>query len=147
MWATQRLLDAIRDFDSASLTRDFGTADKSVLGTLYHIYLADSVWLERVGGRRFPGRTPADQQSLQHLESMWVPVLEEWKCWLETQPDPNRVIAYQDMSGRDWQNTISEIILHLVNHATHHRGQVSGFLRALGKVPPQLDLIAYYRGR
>jgi uncharacterized damage-inducible protein DinB len=35
--------------------------------------------------------------------------------------------------------------LHLVNHGTHHRGQISGFLRAMDHTPPPLDLIAYYR--
>jgi uncharacterized damage-inducible protein DinB len=38
-----------------------------------------------------------------------------------------------------------KIVLHVVNHGTHHRGQASGFLRAMGHVPPPLDLIAYYR--
>jgi uncharacterized damage-inducible protein DinB len=33
----------------------------------------------------------------------------------------------------------------VVNHGTHHRGMVSGFLRAMGHTPPPLDLIAYYR--
>jgi uncharacterized damage-inducible protein DinB len=33
----------------------------------------------------------------------------------------------------------------VVNHGTHHRGQVSGFLRSMGHTPPALDLIAYYR--
>jgi uncharacterized damage-inducible protein DinB len=32
-----------------------------------------------------------------------------------------------------------------VNHGTHHRGQVAGFLRAMGKAPPPLDLMAFYR--
>ena len=37
-----------------------------------------------------------------------------------------------------------QIVMHVVNHGTHHRGAVSGFLRAMGKTPPKLDLIAYY---
>jgi uncharacterized damage-inducible protein DinB len=36
-------------------------------------------------------------------------------------------------------------LLHVVNHGTHHRGQVAGFLRSMGRKPPVLDLIAYYR--
>ena len=53
--------------------------------------------------------------------------------------------AYHDLKGRPWQTPPWQIILHRVNHGTHHRGQVSGFLRSLGKTPPPLDLIAYYR--
>jgi uncharacterized damage-inducible protein DinB len=55
-----------------------------------------------------------------------------------------RTIAYRDLKGNAYETPISQIA-HLVNHATHHRGQLSGFLRAMGRAPPALDLIAYYR--
>jgi uncharacterized damage-inducible protein DinB len=55
------------------------------------------------------------------------------------------VISYQDTKGRSYSQPVWQILLHLVNHGTHHRGQVSGFLRAMGGTPPPLDMIAYYR--
>jgi len=55
------------------------------------------------------------------------------------------VIEYKDMKGRPYSQPVWQILLHLVNHGTHHRGQVSGFLRAMDKTPAPLDLIAYYR--
>jgi len=42
------------------------------------------------------------------------------------------------MNGDPHMNPVWEIVLHVVNHGSHHRGQVSGFLRALGHAPPQL---------
>ncbi|MFL6446663.1 MAG: DinB family protein [Bryobacteraceae bacterium] len=39
------------------------------------------------------------------------------------------------------------LLSHVVNHSTHHRGQVSGFLRAMNYTPPPLDLVAYHRQR
>ncbi len=55
------------------------------------------------------------------------------------------MIEYKDLKGNPYQSPLWQIVLHLVNHGSHHRGQVSGMLRALGKTPPPLDLIAYYR--
>jgi uncharacterized damage-inducible protein DinB len=49
------------------------------------------------------------------------------------------------MRGRTWTQPIWQLVLHVVNHGTHHRGQVSGFLRTMGRVPPVLDLVAFYR--
>ena len=54
-------------------------------------------------------------------------------------------LTYQDMRGRTWIQPIWQLVLHVVNHGTHHRGQVSGFLRTMGRVPPVLDLVAFYR--
>ena len=49
------------------------------------------------------------------------------------------------MSGNRFNQPVWQLVLHVVNHGTHHRGQVSGFLRAMGHKPPKLDLVSYYR--
>jgi uncharacterized damage-inducible protein DinB len=51
------------------------------------------------------------------------------------------------MRGNRWQQPPWQIVLHVVNHGTHHRGQVSGFLRAMGQTPPPVDLSMFYRTR
>ena len=56
----------------------------------------------------------------------------------------NRYEAYSDMRGNPWRQPVGHLVLHVVNHATHHRGQVSGFLRAMGHTPPKIDLVFYY---
>lgn len=146
-WATHRLLDAAAKLSPEELTRDFKTADKSVLDTLVHIYAADRIWLYRV--RNEPRATFIDPEDrdLTLLQSEWPALLERWKLWLRdfTDADAARVIAYSDTKGRPYSQPAWQILLHVVNHGTHHRGQVSGFLRAMGQTPPPLDLIAYYR--
>jgi uncharacterized damage-inducible protein DinB len=146
-WASQRLLDAAAKLSPEELTRDFKTADKTVLDTLVHIYAADRIWLSRV--RAEPRATfsdPADRD-LALLQTEWPALFERWKLWLcdFTDADATRVISYNDLKGRPYSQPAWQILLHLVNHATHHRGQVSGFLRAMGQTPPPLDLIAFYR--
>ena len=55
--------------------------------------------------------------------------------------------SYKDLKGNPYTTPYWQIILHVVNHGTHHCGQVSGFQRSLGHAPPPLDLMAYYRER
>ena len=64
-WATRRLMDAVGELSQEELGRDFGTADKSMLDTLVHVYAADRLWLGRILGHPNPGFagfiTPADR--------------------------------------------------------------------------------------
>ena len=147
-WATQHLLNAVAAIPSEQLTHDFHTADKTILNTLAHVFAADRIWFDRVNGwPREAFITDADR-SLDVLQEAWPELLAGWRRWTSAL-DENRLnerIVYTDMAGKSHQSLPSEIILHVVNHGTHHRGQVSGFLRTLGHTPPPLDLIRFYRG-
>jgi uncharacterized damage-inducible protein DinB len=59
--------------------------------------------------------------------------------------DASTPLTYQDLQGRTHATPLWQIVLHVVNHGTHHRGQVAAMMRAMGHVPPPLDLIRYYR--
>ncbi len=82
------------------------------------------------------------------LTTEWPRLQSAWIEWSATLDDHSiaQPFHYQDRKGNPWSDPLSAIILHVVNHGTHHRGQVSGFLRALGTTPPPLDFIAYARG-
>ena len=72
-----------------------------------------------------------------------------WAEFLKSQPNEAFLekISYKDLKGNPWETPLWQIVLHVVNHASHHRGQVSAMLRAMGHTPPGVDLIFYYRER
>jgi uncharacterized damage-inducible protein DinB len=113
-----------------------------------HIYAADRIWLGRIQGNP-PARfiDPETDLHFPVLENDWPALHERWRQW-SAALDGNSIearIPYKDLKGNPYETPLWQIVLHVVNHATHHRGQVSGFLRAMGQHPPPLDLIAYYR--
>jgi uncharacterized damage-inducible protein DinB len=62
--------------------------------------------------------------------------------------DLQRVISYRNLAGVPGESALWEMLAHVVNHATYHRGQVTTLLRSLGAAPPaSTDLIAFYRAR
>ncbi|HTC36845.1 MAG TPA: DinB family protein [Bryobacteraceae bacterium] len=146
-WASQRLLDAAAKLPPEELTRDFKTADKSVLDTLVHVFAADRVWLSRVLAEPRATFVDPEDRDLTVLQSEWPALQQRWKLWLRDFGDGDvaRQIFYHDTRGNPYTTPVWQIVLHVVNHGTHHRGQVSGFLRTMGHTPPPLDLIAYYR--
>jgi uncharacterized damage-inducible protein DinB len=147
-WATNHLLNAAAAIPPEQLLQDFRTADKNIVGTLAHVFAADRVWLDRVNGRRRTAFIEDRDRNLDTLRKEWPVLHQSWREWLAglQEQQIQEPIAYQDMAGNPYRSLPWEIILHVVNHGTHHRGQVSGMLRALGHAPPQLDLIRFYRG-
>jgi uncharacterized damage-inducible protein DinB len=148
-WATARLLAAATQLSRGELTSDFQTADGSVLGSLVHIYFADRTWLARVQGAPFPGLPTEAESTLEYLQTAFPDLHGRWRQFASslTVESPKREIKYTDVSGTQWKQPLWQIMLHVVNHATHHRGQISGFLRAMGHNPPGVDLVYYQRGQ
>ena len=81
------------------------------------------------------------------LQREWPLLSDQWKKWAAGLTDEavTRGVIFRDLKGATHTQPVWQIILHVVNHGTHHRGQVSGFLRSMGHVPTQLDLTYYYR--
>ena len=146
-WASRRLMDVASQLSPEELNHDFQTADRTILGTLVHVFAADRIWLARVNhAANQPFLTDADR-SLAVLQTEWPAVLDRWREFASklTDATARENLDYKDTRGNPYRQPLWQIILHVVNHGTHHRGQVSGFLRTLGHTPPPLDLTAYYR--
>jgi uncharacterized damage-inducible protein DinB len=146
--ASRRLVEAAGLLTEDERTRDFKHADRNVLGTLVHIFAADRVWLGRILGN-VPARfiDPETDMQMATLENDWPVLSSRWLEWIDTQTDESLLqpLQYRDLKGNEYQTPLWQIVLHVVNHATHHRGQVSAMLRAMGHTPPGVDLIFYYR--
>jgi uncharacterized damage-inducible protein DinB len=138
-WASRRLLDAAMQLPEEQLHREMNVSHKTIFDTLTHIHMADRVWMERITGSKIEQSEP--------LEVAWPQIWQRWEDFLDSAQDSDlaRVIAYQDLRGNSHQSALWQIVLHVVNHATLHRGQVMGMFRQIGMQPPATDLIFYFR--
>jgi uncharacterized damage-inducible protein DinB len=147
-WASSRLLEAAAQLSPEELQRDFGTADKGIQGTLTHLFRAERIWLRRIleGIPAIPFALPGDEQWAALIVE-WPKLHRQWQDWARglSATDVEEMLAYTDLENNPWKQPVWQVVLHLVNHSTHHRGQVAGFLRASGHIPPPLDFIAYMR--
>lgn len=143
--ASEKFLVAAATLTEDEIKRDLGGSFGGVLGTLTHIYQADQVWLHRVRGRAQAGLGGADEiQSLAELQSKWKEVFDGIEDWAAEEHDPEAVVCFRSaVLKRDCQAKLWQVILHLVNHGTYHRGQVTSMLRQLGHPAPSNDFIFY----
>lgn len=56
-----------------------------------------------------------------------------------------RIISYRNLSGQPFSDPLNNLLRHVVNHSTYHRGQVATQMSQLGVKPPSTDLIVYLR--
>ena len=141
--ANARLLRACAGLDPAELTAPrpafFGTIQK----TLNHILMVDRFYLNAMLGR------PLDRAALD--EATFCPDLATLTLWQATSddallahiesltPDSLVQIVAIDRGARVQQDRRDDILSHVFQHQTHHRGQVHGMLSATSVKPPQLD--------
>ena len=146
-WATTKTIDSSAKLSEVQLHRDLGSSFKSVFETLVHLYGADRAWLGRIEGLSPARPNLSDYQNLEILQTAWEVVLEGWKTTVGKFENPKQVIEYKAYNGDPFSSTLEEIVKHVVNHGTYHRGQVAAMQRMLGAEAVSTDLIGYYRTR
>jgi uncharacterized damage-inducible protein DinB len=148
IWADRQLLEALRGLPSVDLERDTGTSFGSVLGTMAHILGAEQLWLSRLLGvplRRLPALEDFPSVALlaASFEDFW-PQLEFYLASL-ADDQMGSAFSWTNSRGETHSAPLRQVLLHVVNHATYHRGQVVSQLRQLGHPAPSTDLV-YWRG-
>jgi uncharacterized damage-inducible protein DinB len=148
-WARDRMLESVERLTPEQYQRDLGTSFGSVHGTLVHMCSAEWIWCERLLGHS--PRQPLDAAKFPTLDALraeWTAVEGRIRANLAQagEAGADRVYEYTLLSGLASRAPFWQILQHVVNHGTYHRGQVTTLLRQLGAQPPQpTDLIAFYR--
>jgi uncharacterized damage-inducible protein DinB len=143
-WANEKVVQAVSAIDAETYTKNLGSSFPSIRDTFVHIYGADRAWLGRIGGETPARANPTDYPDVNTLWREWAKVLSTWPKVVQGL-DAEGVIAYKAFDGTSYRGKLSDIIRHVVNHGTYHRGQVTTMLRQLGEKATSTDLIAYYR--
>jgi uncharacterized damage-inducible protein DinB len=113
------------------------------LKMMSHILNAHHNWNHRIL-KRTPRYGIWDMHPSQELE-MINDQLAQHSSEILKSLDLEELIAYKNSSGASFQNTISEILYHVINHGTYHRGQLSLQLSTLGLPSFSTDYIFYKR--
>ena len=150
-WARDRLLDALETLPPDQLTRDLGSSFKSIHETLVHTYSAEWAWHSRWLGTSPTALLPADQfPDLASVRTAWTELEAKLRAFVDGLGESGieRVFEYKLLSGQAGATPFWQMLQHVVNHASYHRGQVTTMLRQLGAAPAKpMDMIAFYRTR
>ncbi len=149
-WANRRTLEACAALSDEQFTHDLGSSFRSVRDTLVHIVLVEWIWLERWHGRAPNAYPPStDFPNLESVRRRSAEVERDLLDYIASlsAEDLNRIVHHKTMAGTPQAAPLWQMLQHLVNHGTYHRGQVATLLRQSGAKPISTDLIAFYRER
>jgi len=148
-WARDRVLDGNQTLDVEQYNRDLGSSFKSVRETATHVYAAEWAWYSRWHGESPTALLPADRfADLAALRAAWIEYEGKLRAYIGALTDVaiNQAIEFKLLSGQAGAAPIWQMVQHVVNHASYHRGQLTTMLRQLAAPPAKpMDLIAYYR--
>jgi uncharacterized damage-inducible protein DinB len=145
-WARDQQLAACGTLAPEQLAQPLGSSFGSLRDTLTHLLGAEWAWLQRFNGqspRSFPGNE--ELLTLEAIRSRWREVEEGMRAYLRalTLEMLAAPLTYQNFKGETWSYPLWQTLVHLANHGTYHRGQVTMALRQLGARPPALDYLVY----
>jgi uncharacterized damage-inducible protein DinB len=157
-WMNAKVFEAAARLPHAEIVQDRGAFFGSILGTLNHLAVADTIWL-----RRF-STLPTGPSVLENIDGMLAPatlnqqlfgelqglagyrkrldgMINAWAAAL-TDEDLSRELHYANMKGIQANKRLGDVIMHFFNHQTHHRGQATTLLFQAGEDVGITDLIA-----
>jgi uncharacterized damage-inducible protein DinB len=148
-WARDRMFDALDPLTSEQVNRDLGNSFKSIRDTVTHLYAAEWAWYSRWQGTSPTSLLTTDTfADLAALRRAWTEHETKVRAFVREigEAGIDRVFQFTLFSGQSGALPFWQMLQHLVNHASYHRGQVTTMLRQLGAQPPKsLDMVAFYR--
>lgn len=149
-WANETILAAVDELPADLFLKPMGSSFPSIRDTLAHILGAEWIWLSRWHGESpAKGIAPEEFPTVQALRERWKPIAEQQSEFIGglSSEALTRPLHYRQISGAEFEQPLWQILQHVANHSTYHRGQVATLLRQLDRKPPTLDLVFYHRNR
>jgi uncharacterized damage-inducible protein DinB len=113
-----------------------------------HLLAAQQIWLNRCKSLSATGVALWPDWKAETFEQIIVENHENWIDFINqlNTDDFSRMINYQNSKGENFQNQLSDVLAHLINHGTHHRAQIGRHLKLAGlNQLPATDYIFYIR--
>ncbi len=166
-WANQRLFSILEKLSGQQLAAEVSSSFPSIRETVFHILFAEWLWLKRWQGTspRATGPNPnvtsatwkvlsqegtttaREFTTIAELKSFADTIEQERQVFLSKISDAilHAPLNFNDMAGDPYAEPLVQLLQHVVNHSTYHRGQVTTLLRQVGGETVGLDMVFFFR--
>ena len=148
-WADELTYTTVMGLPDGEALKPRPTRFGNMVHTLNHVYVVDDIFRHHLEGRRH-GYTARNTETTPPVEALWQAV-QEMNRWYRDQVDGwsdedlAEVVRFTFVGGGQGAMTREEIVLHVVNHGTYHRGFVGDMMYQVPFTPPANDLPVFLR--
>lgn len=151
IWASQKILECILGLPEEKQMAELPSSFSSLYKTVLHMWDAESAWWQRmklhekiiVPSENFNG-------SMKDVSNGLLQQSIQWHDWVSNASEHalDHVFQYQNSKKEQFKQPVYQMILHVFNHGTYHRGQLVNMLRQSGvEKIPQTDFIIWSRSK
>lgn len=151
LWANKILLEKLAQVPKEIIHKEMGSSFGSIYKTLVHLMEVESIWLQRLQLQehiQVPEKDP--DENFEELSKKLSSFSKGWSDWVNETNEKNitHVFGYYNSKKEYFKQPVYEMLLHLFNHQTYHRGQIITMLRQnkIDKIPAT-DFIVFARSK
>jgi uncharacterized damage-inducible protein DinB len=144
-WANKQLIEHLSKLPKEIINKEVNSVFPSISQTFAHMYAVDELWFLRINGKSVDSIESKRLKTIQEMNDAFTYLHNEILEFLNHQDDLEQTVVYHNTKGQRFSNSIREIIYHIVNHGTYHRGNISAMIRQLGYQGIPTDYIYYLR--
>ena len=148
-WANDLMLDAIAKLPTEESTKARPTLFKNIVHTMNHNYVIDRIFQAHLEGREhgYTARNTTDAPPLEELRQGQREIDDWYIAWRDSITDAalDERVRFTFVGGGPGEMTRAEILLHIVNHTTYHRGFAADLFYQIPARPPTTDLPVFLR--
>jgi uncharacterized damage-inducible protein DinB len=146
-WANHRYLAVAETLTPEQLHRPHGHSWGDVHAVLVHMFSSEWVWFQRWNGTSPKGHLPKeDFPTLASLRTRWAEHEQTLLSFVRSQTEESlqQEITYQNFSGETFHVPLWQMLMHVINHNTHHRGELAAMFALMDVPHPEEEVIQYF---
>jgi uncharacterized damage-inducible protein DinB len=151
VWANNKFFERLKELPKDIYDREIQSVFSSIAKALVHIYTADTIWLgvmqensmEEIQASIAHAQEKTKDKSLEEMEKLFQRLSEEYQKLLNNVSDLDKEISPVHPKFGRLDTHFSELVQHVVNHGTYHRGNLTAMIRQQGYSSVSNDYVFY----
>lgn len=150
-WANNRVLEHLKELPDEVFGREIKSVFPSIQEVIVHIYQVDAMWLSVMSGDDFSQtmevikelKQKSTGKDLGVLSNLYEEVANDYENFLDALEVPDKPMTISHPKYGDMDVSVAEMLKHVINHGTYHRGNITAMLRQQGHAGVPTDYIIY----